>query len=179
MKRKYHIQPGDKFGRLTAISLSHIGNHNRSYFNFKCDCGNEKIILGSGVVSGNTKSCGCLSKEVKLSKRLPNDRGVVNHLILQYKRHAKGRGFTFNLSYKTFNELIRQNCHYCGCEPSNVKVTKNHTGFTYSGIDRMNPKYGYSKQNCVSCCNRCNRAKGTMTKEEFVSWIKAMAAQWG
>ena len=63
MKRKYHLQLGDKYNRLTVIEFDHIGKHNRSYFLFKCECGNEKVILGSLVKCGNTKSCGCLSKE--------------------------------------------------------------------------------------------------------------------
>lgn len=29
----------------------------------RCDCKNEKIILGSSLVSGRTRSCGCFKKE--------------------------------------------------------------------------------------------------------------------
>lgn len=53
---------GQKFGRLTAIKF--LYNKNGSYWLFKCDCGNEKIIHQHSVTSGSTKSCGCIVKEV-------------------------------------------------------------------------------------------------------------------
>ena len=182
MKKKIHLKPGDKINRLTVIKLDRIGNHYRSYYLFRCDCGKEKIILGSGVVSGNTKSCGCLSSEVKKARRLPNNRGVINHLILQYKRHALNRNLSFNLSYSKFSKLIAGNCVYCGQPPSNIKVTKNcKEGFVYSGIDRINSARGYVVGNVGACCSLCNRAKNNMSLTDFKKWVlrlKAMAEQW-
>ena len=183
MKKKRTLKPGDKINRLTVVKLSHIGSHYRAYYIFRCDCGTEKVILGSGVASGNTKSCGCLSKEVKRARRLPGNRGVINHLILQYKRHARNRNLPFRLSYKRFSELIKGNCAYCGEPPNNMKITKScKEGFIYSGIDRVNPQRGYFSNNTVSCCYLCNRAKNNLSLEQFKEWVKkldAMADQWG
>jgi len=177
--KKYHIQPGDKYGRLTCIRFDHIGNHNRSYFLFKCDCGNEKIILGSGVKSGNTQSCGCLSDEIK-RRRLPNNRGVIYQIILGYKRHAKRRNLEWNLSINQVAEIIQKPCYYCGAIKSNKKITKScKEGYSYNGIDRLNNKKGYHIDNVVPCCAQCNRAKGNMSFDNFIIWIKAMADKWG
>lgn len=171
--RKYHIQPGDKFNRLTCIGLSHIGKHNRTYFLFKCDCGNEKIILGSLVKSGNTKSCGCLSKEVKKSKIYPDNIGVTRQIILGYKRRAENRGFEWELTEEDVINIISKPCFYCGISASNMKITKNcKSGFAYNGIDRMDPKYGYFPGNCVPCCSQCNRAKMALKRDDFMMWIK-------
>lgn len=178
--KKYHIKPGDKYGRLTCIRFDHIGNHNRSYFLFKCDCGNEKIILGSSVKSGNTKSCGCYSMEVKQNKRLPENRGVIYQIILGYKHGAKERGYKWDLIIDQVVGIIQKPCYYCGNEKSNTKITKNYKeGYSYNGIDRLDNTKGYSIENCVPCCKQCNRAKGTMSFDEFIKWIKAMANQWG
>jgi hypothetical protein len=183
--RSYHIKPGDKFHRLTAIKLDHVGQHNRSYFLFKCACGTEKVILGSLVKSGNTKSCGCLSREVKKSKLLPNNTGVINQIILGYKRHATGRGFAWNLTFDEVVNIINKPCHYCGTINSNKKITKNcKGGFSYNGIDRVDSRGNYAIGNVVPCCDFCNKAKGNKTKQEFLSWVKriyqnAMADQWG
>jgi hypothetical protein len=182
MKQKTILKQGNKINRLTVLEFSHIGNHNRKYFKFKCDCGKEKIILGSLVVSGNTKSCGCLSIEVKKSKLLPNNMGVIRQIILGYKRHAKDRGFCFNLSESQVIKLISEKCYYCGLPPSNKKTTKNHTGLFYSGIDRVDSDKDYDIDNCVSCCEQCNKAKRDISIEQFKDWIerlhKAMAEQW-
>ncbi len=55
---------GQKFGRLTAIKPVRKPNDGKLYWECLCDCGNTKVILGSNLKSGATKSCGCLrSKE--------------------------------------------------------------------------------------------------------------------
>src|ERR1700743_1731919 len=136
--KQYHIKEGDKFGRLTCLKFSHIGKHNRSHFVFKCECGKEKVILGSGVISGNTKSCGCLSSEIKKSKRLPQNAGVITQIILGYKRHAKDRNINWELTRTEFEKIIFLECAYCGIHPSNKKITKNFKqGIMYNGIDRV------------------------------------------
>lgn len=150
---------------------------------FHCDCGNEKIIQAANVSSGNTKSCGCLSEETKRARLFPEHKGVINHLILQYKRHARNREFDFNLTYDEFANLIGQNCHYCGLPPSNIKRTKNcKEGFIYSGVDRLDSSLGYYLENSVPSCAICNRAKNDLSVAEFRDWVSklsAMAEQWG
>lgn len=47
---------GQKFHRLTVLGPT----DSPSYWRTLCDCGNEKVVRGSSLVSGNTKSCGCL-----------------------------------------------------------------------------------------------------------------------
>ena len=178
---------GEKVSRLTALSLDHIGKHYRSYYLFRCDCGKEKVILGSLVTSGNTKSCGCLVREVGRAKLLPGNRGVINQIILGYKRHAKGRGFAWNLSFENVAEVIVKPCYFCGAAPSNIKITKNcRGGFRYNSIDRTDSLQGYEPDNIVPACDFCNRAKGNKTNGEFLAWVKrinehqnAMAEQWG
>lgn len=49
-----------KFNSLTVIQTDNIKSHKSL---FKCDCGNEKEILLKSVITGHTKSCGCLQKQ--------------------------------------------------------------------------------------------------------------------
>ena len=53
---------GKKFGKLTAIKFLRRSN-NQTYWEFKCDCGNEIIVDISHLKSGHTKSFGCLDIE--------------------------------------------------------------------------------------------------------------------
>lgn len=181
---KYHIKIGEKINRLTCLSFNHIGNHNRSYFKFICECGKEKIILGSLVKSGNTKSCGCLSDELK-RKRISNIHSEVTAIMLGYKRHAKSRGFIWSLSRDEVENIIFNPCNYCGSEPANKKKTKNSLGegLLYSGIDRKDSNKNYTVNNCVSCCKICNFAKSNLALNQFHEWAKrigqkAMTNQW-
>lgn len=52
---------GEKFGRLTILDI--IWDNKRSEAICKCDCGNDYIGVKSDIVSGHTKSCGCLWHE--------------------------------------------------------------------------------------------------------------------
>ena len=54
---------GQKINRLTVLSRAENSNQGRARWLCRCDCGNEKVILGSHLRNGNIKSCGCLQKE--------------------------------------------------------------------------------------------------------------------
>lgn len=60
------IMPGDIFGRLTV--LRKLGVKRRSIYECKCDCGKLASVIGSYLISGDTKSCGCL--RVDLARNL-------------------------------------------------------------------------------------------------------------
>lgn len=53
---------GRKFGRLTVIEDAGVRNKRR-YWRCLCDCGNQVVTRGDGLVSGHAKSCGCRKKE--------------------------------------------------------------------------------------------------------------------
>lgn len=65
MSRKRDDLIGQRFGRLIIISYNEEVSRQkgRSWWNCKCDCGNEKVICGSKLKSGHTTSCGCFMKE--------------------------------------------------------------------------------------------------------------------
>lgn len=54
---------GQKFGRLTCIKVVGADKRKRALWLCQCSCGMEKIVLGNSLVTGVTKSCGCLQKE--------------------------------------------------------------------------------------------------------------------
>ena len=171
---KPELVQGMVFNRLTVISFSHCDKRWRKFYNVECECGNKKIIMGSAMSSGNTKSCGCFSFESKRERQLlPDNGGAINHLILTYKSHAKQRGIVYELEREDFTRLIKMPCDYCGISNSNLKRRKNELdNFYYNGIDRVDSNYGYTKDNCVTCCEKCNKAKMSMPRIEFIDWIK-------
>lgn len=179
------ISSGTKYGRITILGLHHKDSKWRRFYRCKCDCGAEKIIHGSALVSGNTKSCGCLSDEKKRI-RISENQSEITAIILGYKRHAKQRGFEWELSRDQVEKIVKRNCHYCGVPPSNRKITKNslNGGLLYSGIDRLDSTKDYAIKNVVPCCRVCNYAKSNMSIGDFHKWAirigeKAMADQWG
>lgn len=64
---------GMKFGRLTVCQDYIPGTHNlsRKYL-CKCDCGQYTYVTLSNLKSGNTRSCGCLERELNKQRIAQN-----------------------------------------------------------------------------------------------------------
>lgn len=66
-KSKYDSFIGMRFGRLLVVEKDIYNTSKTVKYVCVCDCGNKKSIGISNVVTGHTKSCGCLSKETTRS----------------------------------------------------------------------------------------------------------------
>lgn len=84
---------GRRFGRL--VVLSHCDNKRcqGARWNCVCDCGKSKVIAGSSLKGGLTKSCGCLSLEMlnrtrMLTKPIPFSERTKRF----WSKVAKGEG---------------------------------------------------------------------------------------
>jgi hypothetical protein len=144
----------------------------------RCDCGREKEASTGTVRNGF--SCGCYCREVSgVSRRLPNGRAARNANLLHYRSSAKKRDFIWDLSDNQFDVLTSSNCYYCGVEPRQIckasRSSRQTSQIVYNGIDRVDNSKGYFPENVVSCCKICNRAKGVMSKQQFVSWAKQVS----
>jgi hypothetical protein len=64
---KYKNLENKKYNHLTFIEFSHMDVS--SYWFVKCDCGNEFITKASTVVNNDRKSCGCISKQRRLTEK--------------------------------------------------------------------------------------------------------------
>ena len=59
---------GTVFGRWTVISASVVSLDGYRKLKVKCSCGVEKEIQRISLLSGSSKSCGCLSNELAVSR---------------------------------------------------------------------------------------------------------------
>jgi len=186
-KKKVKKLDGQRFGRLLVLERDYEyqkkKNSCSAYWKCKCDCGQEKTICGSNLIrKRGTKSCGCLAREMTTERNIilfSKKDGVAaqNAIYYRYKRGAKLRNLSFDLSVEELNSFLQQNCFYCDSEPSNRHRNKRKNlihDYSYNGIDRKNNKKGYSLDNCVPCCRICNKAKDVMSLKEFAEWIQSV-----
>lgn len=68
-KSALHNLIGKRFGRLLVIRRSEMKSK-RTLWVCQCDCGTQKEIDASKLVTGKTISCGCYAKEVATKARL-------------------------------------------------------------------------------------------------------------
>ncbi len=72
---------GQKFGRLLALGEAGRRKPRERRWHVRCDCGIEKIVLLRSLVSGWTKSCGCLQREiVRVYSQKINHKKVIDSL---------------------------------------------------------------------------------------------------
>ena len=62
MRKLANDLTGKKFGKLEVIGVHDTGNR-KTYYVCQCDCGNIKVVRADALISGATKSCGCIKKE--------------------------------------------------------------------------------------------------------------------
>lgn len=125
---------------------------------YKClDCDEEiKIRSDYKNHSGKCQSCSHV--------KLPFE-SVYNRLR---KSHRK---LEVNLTYKEYLEFTKiENCYYCFQKiPWNKYATINGKFISSSYfLDRKDNTLGYSTDNCVQCCTRCNRARSN--KYTYEEW---------
>lgn len=162
---------GQRFGKLVVLELSET-KKGKSWWKCICDCGQFCYRMAATLQRGFNSNCGCLKTG---PRKDPREMGL-NQLIQTYKENARQRGHEYSLSKEKFNELISNNCHYCGISPSKkFSARYGWADITYNGIDRMNNEIGYIEENCVTCCTDCNYLKNKRNYKEFLDKIKLIA----
>lgn len=95
-----------RFGRLLALSRAGRTKNGRAIWQFQCDCGKQIILKANAVMTGNTRSCGCLHRE--MMRQL-------------FRTHGNTTGDRTSREYNSWAGML-QRCR----DP-------NHIGFKYYG----------------------------------------------
>jgi hypothetical protein len=59
------VKPGDVFGRLKVIRKVQGTKGPKTKCDCICECGKTKTVLFYHMLSGHTKSCGCIQEEMR------------------------------------------------------------------------------------------------------------------
>jgi len=84
----------------------------------------------------------------------------------RYQYDAYRRNYSFSITLEQFKVLIEQDCFYCGQEKS-------------MGVDRHQNNIGYQLENCVPCCQICNRMKNDFNGEDFLDHVRKILVHSG
>lgn len=76
---------GQRYGMLTVIKM-HGSKNGHATWLCKCDCGNEKIIIGNSLRTGRTRSCGCIA--VAVAKAYPHRAERIEAVKKAHTRHG-------------------------------------------------------------------------------------------
>lgn len=183
MHRNTKDLTGLRFGRLMPIKISDIrGNKNQIRWECICDCGNNHLVTAESLRSGKSKSCGCYAAESRKSKI---DRELALYKNLYSHIKTKNKKYVGNIiGFEEFVFLSKQECYYCGEKPSHIindfrhdrndlsiHIKVSDTVVYYNGLDRIDSNKGYSIDNVVPCCRKCNVSKLDRKQEDFYKWV--------
>lgn len=194
-KGKHKNLIGQKFGNLIVIKEAGFKEYkNKRYKDgialcplwlCKCDCGNECIVRGNSLTSGNTLSCGCLQKEKAAKAGRDNKKYNTYDLSGKYGIGYTNKGEEFYFDLEDYDKIKgycwRKNHGYLEANDSNHKTIKMHrllTDFKYEFIDHKNRKrYDNRKENlrpATKSENSQNQSKSNRNKTGFigVNWRK-------
>ena len=168
---------GQKFGRLLVIAKSEP-LHGHVRWLCKCDCGNERIVHGSSLKSGNTTSCGCYktenAKRLYSSVRQNNKRlyavwnGIKQRCLNKNNRSYSnygGRGIKIDeewaRNYESFYNWAMRSGYHDGME-----------------IDRIDNDGDYCEDNCRFVNREVQSNNKRNVKLYEIDGVSKSLAQW-
>lgn len=139
---------GQKFGRWTVIARSENNKENRAMWLCRCECGNEKIVVGKDLREGKSLSCGCLKSEIL--KKIKTKHGKSNFKLLYVYYTMKGRCYNKNdIHYKYYGERGIIICKEWLDDFKNFYTWAINNGYQEGlSIDRIDNNKGYFPENC-------------------------------
>ena len=147
---------GQKFGRLLVIERKGSNERKRALWLCKCDCGNEKIVIGDLLRNGHVKSCGCLLKEYRQEKMTKHGYGKHNEVDRLYRvwKGMKSRCYSKNAkSYKWYGARGIKVCDEWH-DYNNFREWAYKNGYDENAkigectIDRIDSDGDYCPENC-------------------------------
>jgi hypothetical protein len=144
----------------------------------KCEsCGIERKVYydtlayrknSQFIITGETLCVKCSNKKLFSGENSPFYKHG-NNRFCEYRYNSQKRGIEFHLSIEEFENIVKQECYYCG--GYSTDTNENSRG---NGIDRMDSNKPYEISNCVPCCATCNFIKNNMPYSNFIKYIRRL-----
>lgn len=145
------------------------GSNQRLIPYYECKCTTEgcsnityRDVNRSLKWSGYCRPCSN-RKKLEKARLVPNpaDGEPYEALYNSLRKLCKEKNKDITLTYEDFRDIAEKHneCHYCKSEVKFAIRNISKNGSRYN-LDRKDNSVGYTKDNCVPCCWRCNNGKG-------------------
>ena len=139
---------GQKFGKLTVMFFAGVNKHGKALWSCKCECGKEKLVLGSVLTRGDCRSCGCL-KSISFSK-ITVKHGLSKTNLYKKWKYMKRRCYSLNsCRYKNYGARGITVCDEWRDDFKNFYKWAINNGYQEGlSIERIDVNGNYCPENC-------------------------------
>jgi hypothetical protein len=167
---------GYKYGNLEAVKFEKMFNK-KSYWIFKCACGNLVSLQMNRVQQGLTKSCGCMHWQEK--DKHPNWKGygeIGMSIFSKLKREAEIRSLEFNITIEYLWDLFLHQNRKCALSGVDIHFGDGNSQRNRTcSLDRIDPSTGYIESNIQWVHKHINMMKQSYSQDYFIKLCKAVA----
>lgn len=148
MARPINDLTGKKYGKLTVISRAE-NKGTQTRWLCECDCGKRKIVQAGSLVSGDTKSCGCL-RGVIMGERLRTHGTGKESRLYRIWTGIKTRCYNPNHNtYKIYGKRGIKMCEEWKNSFVSFRDWSIKNGYSDSlSLDRIDVNGDYEPSNC-------------------------------
>lgn len=146
---RYKDMTGTRWGMLTAIEYVGKDKHNNALWRCECDCGNEKVVSRRSLISGSSRSCGCLHELKIKGKRF--GRLTAIEMIGQNKSRRNlwlCKCDCGNETVVTASDLASGHTQSCGC------LMRETTSKSFTTHGKSKERLYIVWQGMIGRCNR-------------------------
>ena len=148
---------GSRFGRLTVVVRTGSDKHKQALWKCVCDCGNETVVTSRKLLTGNTKSCGCLVSPKSLVGVRFGRLTVIEQALSRRSQDSapvvrwKCRCDCGAITEVDGHSLLRGDTRSCGCYKNDIHTTHGKRGTRlyriWHGMKQrcLNPKHTHFK----------------------------------
>lgn len=163
-----------RFGRLMVLELIQVP-YGKTKARCICDCGIEITTTVPNLIRGHTMSCGCLQKELTISRSTIHGqcgtgtyhswasmkKRMTNKNCKDYK-HYGGRGLKMQEDWNEYVNFLRD----MGPKPEGLE------------LERVDNEIGYFKKNCVWATHREEMANTRRNVYFIIDGIRKHQSEW-
>ena len=174
---------GQKFNRLIVISDAGSNKHKKRLYLCRCDCGKEKIVIGSSLVSGNTGSCSCYKYEQAKAGivKAVTTHGLSNHPLYTVRTDMIRRCYyPLDTNYKNYGGRCISICEEWLTDFKKFYDWAMQNGWRKGlQIDRFPDNNGnYNPNNCRITTSKINNNNRRNNVKATIDGVTKTASEW-